>query len=70
MSWSGAIVDLSNRGPWRVGAHNDILIIIINVIDEVLCCEGPNIWCYSPGLDYTANKAILTLLSQSLWRAL
>ncbi len=37
--------------------HNVILIIIINLIDEVLCCEGPtplvvlpgpNIWCYAP----------------------
>ncbi len=36
--------------------HNAILIIIINLIDEVLCCEvtplvvlpGPNIWCYAP----------------------
>ncbi len=34
-------MELSNRGPWRGGAHNDILIITINMIDEVLCCEGP-----------------------------
>ncbi len=56
----GVIVELSNRGPWRGGAHNDKMIIIINMINEVLCCEGPtplvvwlgpNIWCYAPASD-------------------
>lgn len=49
----GVIVELSNRGE---GGHNYILVII-NMINEVLCFEGPtplvvwpgpNIWCYAP----------------------